>query len=86
MPDSIQVLITGRLRKRAELPPGVEVIRAADISTELETIDGLLVTSHLRTIADLLSAPDRDEEEVRRAFVAGRQAGIISKDRVNEMD
>ncbi len=86
MPDSIQVLIEGRLRKRAELPPGVEVIRTYDISTEVETIDGLLVTSPIRTIADLLGALDRDEEEVRRAFVAGRQAGIISNDKIAKMD
>ena len=86
MPSSIHVLVAGRLRKRAELPPELVLSRSGDLTTEVQVIDGLPVTSTLRTIADLLAAPDRDHEDVRRAFLEGRRAGLISADKLQSMD
>jgi len=85
MPSRISILVGLGFRKHAKIPENVEIIYSADISHGVDRVDGLFVTSPLRTIVDLLSASDRDKEETRRAFVAARRAGIISKSRLKDL-
>ena len=78
----IVVLVRPRFRKNAQIPDEVELNTTSDLETQCDDVSGLRVTSPLRTVADLLMAPQRDREEIRRAFAAGRRQGLISPDQV----
>jgi hypothetical protein len=78
LPVQTTILVPTGFRKRAKIPDGVELIEVPDISREVVRHEGLIVTSPIRTIVDLLRTPSRDHEETRRTFVAACGAGLIS--------
>jgi predicted transcriptional regulator of viral defense system len=78
MPASIIMLVEPRFQKRAVPPEHVRLEEVPSIKMEVELIDGLPVTTPMRTIVDLLNAKDRDREETRRAFLQARSTGILS--------
>lgn len=78
LPVRTSILVPANFRKRAEIPDGVELIEVPDISREVVQHEGLFVTSPIRTIVDLLRTPSRDQEEIRRTFVAACGSGVIS--------
>ena len=85
MPGRIMVLVAPGFHKGATIPPEVELIRTSDVTTHCQRVEGLTVTSPLRTIVDLVRAPERDREEARRAFLAGRRQGLISPDQLRSL-
>jgi len=78
MPPKIIMLVEPGFQKRAVPPKHVHLEEVTSIKGDVETVEGLPVTTPLRTIIDLLQAKDRDREETRRAFIHARSAGIIS--------
>ena len=84
MPRKISLLVASNFAKRAAIPPEVELVRVKDLEVQCQQVGGLPVTSPLKTITDLLAAPGRDREEVRRAFLAGRRQGLISPDQLGK--
>jgi predicted transcriptional regulator of viral defense system len=77
MPSHVNMLVEPNFQKRSPPPDHVEIHVVLSIKHEVQTVEGLPVTSPLRTIVDLLQQKDRDPEETRRAFLQARSAGII---------
>ncbi len=80
MPGHITILVLPSFRKQAAIPLGVHLIPTNDLTIQVQKTAGLPLTSPLRTVVDLLRAPDRDAEEIHRAFLSARREGLISPD------
>jgi len=78
MPAKIRILVAPGFRKRAPIPKQVEVIEVAEIVHEICQVQGISVTTPLRTIVDLIDQQSTEIEEIRRTFLAARSDGIIT--------